>query len=96
MRKAIGWVVLLAIVAALVILVMPDGKKAVAITVCGECGLSAAQVQQFIDDCANSVLDRAGLFKLWEDTYEEKAELDLAREDCGACVRAILDAAEVS
>ncbi len=61
---------------------------------CAQCGLSTGDVDGMIDDCRRSKLDRAELVRVWENTYADNPDdLQQARELCGPCIEAVLDAA---
>ena len=54
---------------------------------CQLCGIGAAEVDQWIDDCRHSTLDRDGLLALFEATGGERD-----REACRPCVQAVIEA----
>ena len=60
---------------------------------CGACGHSEDAVDRMIDDCRHSTLDRGELFRLWEATYGDPADLQQGRELCGPCIETVLQAA---
>lgn len=97
MRNRIDWVlgVALALVLGYRLYSLNTGDDLVerAISVCQSCGLSEEGVLRFIDDKARSGLSRSELFKAWEDTYEDRADLEYARDFCAGCMNSILDAA---
>ena len=61
--------------------------------VCGECGLATAEVDGLIREVRGGELGREQAIKLWVRTYDDPARLEQARELCGGCVDAVLDAA---
>jgi len=58
---------------------------------CHSCGIGAAEVDVWVDDCRHSVLDREGLLAMFEVTGGQRD-----REACLPCVEAVVEAAGVS
>ena len=81
--------VLLLVVMAWVTRIDPVRDRAVGL--CQPCDVSAAEVDQWIDDCRHSVLDREGLHDLWLATFSDRDRV--LAEPCEPCVKAVLDAA---
>ena len=92
----IRWILVVALALVLVYrlykLREPDDLVQRAISVCELCGLSEGEVLQFIDNKARSGLSRSEIFKAWEDTYDDPADLETARALCADCTNSILDA----
>ena len=57
---------------------------------CALCGIDAADVNQWIDDNAHSMLTREESAELYRATVDDHAEVEL----CRPCVEAVLGAAE--
>ncbi len=60
---------------------------------CESCELESDDIDRLIGIMRESPEDRETLTRLWEQTYDDPEDLERARQLCGPCIDAILDAA---
>lgn len=59
---------------------------------CEGCGLASEGIDRLVEDVRLSGASRETAVRLWEETYDDPAKLEEARELCGGCVKAVVDA----